>query len=287
MDRRIFIKGMGGGILLLSLQSFKNVSDQFSRQEKAMPALFIGHGSPMNALEENEFTRAWKETADKLPVPRAILCISAHWQTRGTQVTMMEAPRTIHDFSGFPHELFAKQYPAKGAREAAQETIDLIKKTKVHEDFEWGLDHGTWSVLAQMYPDASIPVYQLSLDYTQGPAYHYSLARELNSLRKKGILIIGSGNIVHNLSMMKWNGHPYDWALEFDNLAKDKILKKEHADLIRYDQLGTISKLAIPTNEHYLPMLYSLALQQEKEDLQFFAERTVLSSVSMRSFKIG
>lgn len=252
-----------------------------------MPVLFVGHGNPMNAVEENEFSNTWIEIGKTLPVPRAILCISAHWQTKGTKVTAMEKPKTIHDFYGFPKELFDKQYAAPGSPLFAKETQRLIKRTSVELDYEWGLDHGCWSVLSRLFPAAEIPVYQLSLDYTQPPQYHYKLSKELSELRKKGVLIIGSGNIVHNLGMMQWNNSVYDWAKEFDEQIKNCIQRGDHQSVIHYEKLGASAKLAVPTNEHYLPLLYSLALQDSKDPLAFFSEKTVMGSVSMRSVKIG
>jgi 4,5-DOPA dioxygenase extradiol len=287
MDRRSFLTQLSlGSIAMMTLSSFRNEMDALGTSDK-MPVLFIGHGSPMNALEDNEFSRAWKSVARQLPVPKAILCVSAHWETKGTKVTAMQMPKTIHDFGGFPQELFDKQYPAPGSPEMAAETKSLIKKTNVELDLEWGLDHGTWSVLAPMFPDAKIPVYQISLDYTQGPQYHYELAKELAALRRKGVLIIGSGNIVHNLGMLQWSEKSYDWAIEFDAMAAKFIAEGNHKSLINYKDLGKSANLAIPSNEHYLPMLYTLALQEKNEHAAFFAAKTLMGSISMRSFKIG
>ena len=252
-----------------------------------MPVLFIGHGNPMNALEDNAFSRAWKDVAQSLPRPRAVLCISAHWETDGTRVTAMAKPRTIHDFQGFPPELYAKQYPAPGAPEWAEITRKTIRMTRVEPDMEWGLDHGTWAVLCRMFPKADVPVFQLSLDRTQPAAYHYQLGRSLAPLREQGLLIVGSGNMVHNLGLMEWTDQPFDWAVAFDAKLKDLILKRDHEALIRYEDLGPQAKLSIPTNEHYLPLLYALALQDKNEPLSFFAEGMTLGSISMRSVKIG
>lgn len=272
---------------MISLTGFRYETDRLKNSSRKMPALFIGHGNPMNAIEENSFTNAWRNTASQLPKPSAILCISAHWQTRGTFVTAMEKPRTIHDFGGFPKVLFDKEYPAPGAVAMAKETASCVTKTTVGLDDTWGLDHGTWSVLAQMYPLADVPVYQLSLDYTQPPAWHYALAKELALLRNKGVLIVGSGNIVHNLGKVNWDGGAYDWAIEFDQIAKRLIDIHDHQSLINYDTLGKAARLSIPTNEHYLPLLYTLALQDQKEQHTFFAEETIMGSISMRSVKIG
>lgn len=271
---------------MMTLSSFKNEMDNLGASDK-MPVLFIGHGSPMNAIENNEFSEAWKATASKIPVPKAILCISAHWETNGTKVTAMQTPKTIHDFGGFPQELFDKQYPAPGSPTLASETKSLIKKTSVELDMEWGLDHGTWSVLAPMYPEAKIPVYQLSLDYTKPPEYHYALSKELSALRRKGVLIIGSGNIVHNLGMIQWSDKAFDWAIEFDAIAANHIEEGNHQPLINYKNFGKAATLSIPSNEHYLPMLYAIALQEKNESVSFFANKTTMGSISMRSIKIG
>ncbi|MDD8016916.1 MAG: 4,5-DOPA dioxygenase extradiol [Bacteroidota bacterium] len=252
-----------------------------------MPVLFVGHGNPMNAIEKNEFHNSWIELGKRLPMPKAILTVSAHWLTHGvTKVTAMKRPQTIHDFGGFPQELYAQQYPAPGAPALAGETEKLIHKVKVELDYEWGLDHGTWSFLLPMYPQAEIPVYQLSIDYTQDPQFHYDLAKELRELRYKGVLIIGSGNIVHNLRTINFSGKPYDWAVEFDEKIKQLVLDKNHSPIINYKTIGDSAKLAVPTNDHYLPLLYSIALQEKNEHGTFFNEQTDLGSVSMRSLII-
>lgn len=248
-----------------------------------MPVLFIGHGNPMNAIEDNEHSRSWKNIASTLPKPRAILCISAHWETKGTFVTAMEKPRTIHDFGGFPQALFDAQYPAPGAPELAKETAMNITKASVGLDSSWGLDHGAWSVLLPMFPEADIPVLQLSLDFSKPPNYHYELAKELATLRERGVLIIGSGNIVHNLRMIQWGGGKYDWAEEFDSKVKQYIDSGNHQPLIEYEQLGNAAKLSVPTNEHYLPMLYVLALANTGIPT-YFNDTVELGSISMRSF---
>ena len=252
-----------------------------------MPVLFAGHGSPMNAVEDNEFSRAWAALGTTLPHPRAILCVSAHWETDGIRVTAMPKPKTIHDFGGFPPDLYKKQYPADGSPEWAQTTRATIRSISVERDLSWGLDHGTWAVLCRMFPAADVPVFQLSLDRTLPPERHYAIGRELAPLRERGLLIVGSGNMVHNLGMMEWTDKPFDWAAEFDATLKNLIVKHDHETLIRYDRLGSKAALAIPTNEHYLPMLYTLALQGKDEALAFFTEKVVLGSVSMRGFKIG
>jgi 4,5-DOPA dioxygenase extradiol len=251
-----------------------------------MPVLFIGHGSPMNAIELNEFSQSWIEAGRSVPRPKAILCISAHWETDGTFVTAMEQPRTIHDFYGFPEELFEVQYPAPGSPDLARSIRGIVRKTTVHLDHGWGLDHGAWTVLCRMYPDVGIPVIQLSLDRSKEPRFHYELGRELRALRDRGVLIIGSGNIVHNLGMMRWQQGGFDWAVEFDGILKELILTKDHDTLYHYTRLGRAADLGVPTNEHFLPLLYILALQQEGEKVSFFAEKVTLGSISMRSFWI-
>jgi 4,5-DOPA dioxygenase extradiol len=255
-----------------------------------MPALFVGHGNPMNAIEDNEFSKAWQEAALRIPRPKAILCISAHWETEGSFVTAMARPRTIHDFYGFPGELYKVQYPAPGSPELAERVRGLAGSTAVCPDdaFSWGLDHGAWSVLRRMYPKADIPVVQLSLDRTQPPRFHYDLAAELQPLRREGVLVVGSGNIVHNLRMLQWDAQqPYPWAAEFDRHAVELILTGQHDRLVAYSALGDAARLAIPTNEHYLPLLYIMALQQPGEPVSFFAEGMVYGSISMRSLQIG
>jgi len=252
-----------------------------------MPALFIGHGNPMNAIEDNEFSRAWADVARSLPKPKAVLCISAHWETDGTRVTAMEKPKTIHDFSGFPPALFDKRYPAPGSPDLARITQKMMREVHVELDSEWGLDHGAWSVLCRMYPKADLPVVQLSLDQRKQPAFHYELGRELRGLRKKGVLIIGSGNVVHNLHEMAWEDKAYDWALEFDAKIKDLILAGDHKAIIDYSKLGRSARLAVPTLEHYLPLLYVLGAQDKTDSVEFFAEKVTLGSMSMRSVRLG
>jgi 4,5-DOPA dioxygenase extradiol len=289
MDRSEFIKKLALLPLTaaaMKLSEFSKITEGLISTEK-MPALFIGHGSPMNAIEDNEFSRSWKKLGSDLPHPRAILCISAHWLTKGTKVTAASKPETIHDFGGFPDKLFAQQYPAPGSPEFAEETIKTVTSVSIEKDHEWGLDHGTWSVLLPMYPKADIPVFQLSLDYSKPPVYHYQLAKELAVLRRKGVLIIGSGNIVHNLGMINWNGGAYDWAKQFDEEVKKRVLSKEHNDLIHYENLGRAAQLSIPTNDHYLPLLYILAMQDNKDEVSFFNENVDLGSVSMRSVKLS
>lgn len=256
-----------------------------------MPVLFLGHGSPMNAIEENEFVRGWRSIGQTLPHPSAILCISAHWETRGTHVTAMEKPATIHDFGGFPKKLFEVNYPAPGDPELAGDVKNTVTKTEVGLDQAWGLDHGCWSVVSRLYPDADVPVIQMSLDYLQTPKFHFELAGELAALRTKGVLIIGSGNMVHNLAMVNWYkinepGFGYDWALEANQSMKKYILSGNYDRLIDYRNQGKAFDLAIPTPDHYLPLLYALALKEENENITIFNDKAVMGSLTMTSLKI-
>ncbi len=257
-----------------------------------MPVLFIGHGSPMNAIEDNMFVRNWKKLGKSLPKPDAILCISAHWVTNGTFVTAMEEPETIHDFGGFPRALFEVQYPAPGSPELAVKVKSQIKSADVGLDQKWGLDHGAWSVIMHLYPEAHIPVIQLSLDYNQIPQSHYDLAKELTDIRKRNVLIIGSGNIVHNLEMVKWDkinniGYSYDWAREAKEKMTDFILKGDHQPLIHYKSQGRPFTLSIPTPEHFLPLLYILALRENNEKITIYNDEIVGGSIAMTSVVIG
>jgi 4,5-DOPA dioxygenase extradiol len=275
----------------MKLNDLNKTVESFKSTVK-MPVLFVGHGSPMNAIEDNEFVTGWRNIGKTIPKTETILCISAHWETRGTFVTAMEKPNTIHDFGGFPMELYEVNYPAPGSPELAKETKTLIKVTEVGLDDKWGLDHGCWSVLKHLYPDAAIPVIQLSLDYYQSPQYHYDLSKELSSLRKKGVLIIGSGNMVHNLGMVSWEkleepGYGFDWAIEANEKMKIFILSNDHKSLINYKLQGSSFDLAIPTPEHYLPFLYSLALKEENEKIEIFNDKAVGGSLTMTSIRIG
>lgn len=257
----------------------------------SMPVLFVGHGSPMYAIEDNEFSQSWKKLGETLPVPKAIVCISAHWETRGAQITAMQQPQTIHDFGGFPRELYEVQYPAPGSPELASEIIESFTDGRIHPDQKWGLDHGSWSVIRRMYPQANIPVIQLSLDYHKAPKEHYEFARELTSLRDKGVLIIGSGNIVHNLSKVAWDKaddeeYGHDWAVEANDKIKKLIINNGHKELIDYNLLGKDVQLAVPTPEHFLPLLYTLAIKRESDELSFFNDKTVMGSLSMTSLLI-
>jgi 4,5-DOPA dioxygenase extradiol len=252
-----------------------------------MPVLFVGHGNPMNAIEQNEFHRGWENVGRQLPRPKAIVCISAHWETRGVSIMASEKPETIHDFYGFPPALFAVQYPAPGDVPLARRTADLLAQAKPHLDLEWGLDHGTWSVLIAMYPKADIPVIQLSLDTRQPASFHYDLAQKLAPLRDEGVLILGSGNLVHNLRLFDFGDPtPPDWASRCDEVIQKRIIARDHKALIAYETLTPEARLAVPTTEHYLPLLYALALQNEGESFRFFNQK-VVSSISMTSILIG
>jgi len=254
---------------------------------KLMPVLFIGHGSPMNAIEDNEFSRGWKEAARLLPEPKAILSISAHWETRGIQVTVMPKPRTIHDFSGFPRELFEKLYPAPGLPELARQVMEIIGADKVLPDKNWGLDHGTWSVLCRMFPKAELPVVQLSLDRSLAPVQHYELGQQLQALRQEGILILGSGNMVHNLAMMVWENSAFDWAREFDSKIEKSIMEDDFIPLIQYEKQSRAAALSINSAEHYLPLLYILGAKEKGEPIHFFNEKIWGGSLSMRCIRFG
>ncbi|MBN4064246.1 4,5-DOPA dioxygenase extradiol [Dehalococcoides mccartyi] len=248
---------------------------------ETMPFLFVGHGNPMNAILDTEYGREWTRIGATVPRPNAILCISAHWLTPGsTQVTAMDLPKTIHDFGGFPQELFDAQYPVPGAPDYARKTIELIRKTEVIEDFRWGLDHGTWSVLMKMFPNADIPVYQLSMDYSREPQYHFDLAKQLSELRNHGVLIVGSGNLVHNLQRLGAGG---DWATEFDEMMKGYMDDGDQQSVVDFLKMGPIARLAHPTHEHFLPLLYSLGLRTEKDEITYFNESIDFGSISMRS----
>ena len=290
MKRNDFIKSLGALIAtsMIDLKSFgNNVLDNENTQR--MPALFIGHGNPMNAIYDNAFTKTLSKSVIGIPTPKAILVISAHWQTKGTFVTSMIAPKTIHDFGGFPKELFAVDYPAQGSPEFAKQVIQQVKSTAIKDDHDWGLDHGAWSILKHMYPKADIPVFQMRLDYAKNAAWHYELAKELNALRSKGLLIVGSGNIVHNLARVSCDDPnvKYDWSIEFDEKVKSDLLKRDHNDLINYEKVGMSAMLSVPTNEHYLPMLYAAALQQKNEEVNFIYEGIEMGSISMRCFNIS
>ena len=292
MNRKNFITLLSGGIAMASIQPFYDWTKGLAEEEEKMPVLFIGHGSPMNAIEDNIFSKRWQQMGKEIPTPKAVVVVSAHWLTKGTMVTAMPNPKTIHDFGGFPQALFDVQYPAPGSPELATEIQKLITNPAVELDHDWGLDHGTWSVVKHMYPNADIPVLQLSIDYYKPAAYHYELAKQLLSLRKKGVLIIGSGNMVHNLRMVAWDKfnepeYGFDWALEMNDIFKNKISNGFHKELIQYEKLHKAATLAIPTPDHYYPLLYILALQTDNDKVEFFNDKAVGGSLTMTSVKIG
>jgi 4,5-DOPA dioxygenase extradiol len=254
------------------------------------PSVFLGHGNPMNALNRNRYTEAWGALGREMPRPDAILAISAHWFVPETGVTVATSPRTIHDFGGFPRELYQKQYPAPGDPQLAARVQKLLEPTSVRLDESWGLDHGTWSVLCHMYPQADIPVVQLSIDERQPPEFHYELARRLAPLRDERVLILGSGNLVHTLHTYAWGRHivePFDWAVRFEQQAREMLLAGEHMPLIRYERLGKDALLSIPTPDHYLPLLYVIACRQGEERVRFPVEGVDGGSVSMLAVQVG
>ncbi len=295
MNRKAFLKTAGVTALSIpmisALSNLEKATKYFSNSEK-MPVLFLGHGSPMNGIEDNEYVQGFRTQGEKLGKPNAIVVVSAHWETKGTYVTAMENPRTIHDFGGFPKALFDVQYPAPGHPQLARDIAASIEPEKtIHLDEKWGLDHGSWTVVKHLFPNADVPVIQLSLDYSLTPQQHYELAAQLKRLREKGVLIIGSGNIVHNLRRVdfsKINEHyGYDWAIEADEKMKQWILEDDHKSLINFKNQGSAFDLSIPTPEHYLPLLYTLALKDEKDDTTLFNDSPLGGSISMTSVKFG
>jgi 4,5-DOPA dioxygenase extradiol len=292
MKRNQFIKSLAMGAAGMStLSSFTEFTSNLAFEEYLMPVLFIGHGSPMNGIEDTDFSRRWTQMAREIPLPKAVLVVSAHWFTKGTKITAMNFPQTIHDFGGFPQALFDVQYPAPGSPVLAKETAALIRSAHVELDHDWGLDHGTWTIVRHMYPKATIPVLQLSIDYSNGAQFHYDLAKELYSLRKKGVLIIGSGNMIHNLGMAAWDklndSYGYDWALKMNDTFKSLIMDGDHKALINYSLLGKEATLAIPTPEHYLPLMYTLGLKGKDDPILFFNDKVVGGSLNMTSVKFG
>ncbi|SMP30860.1 4,5-DOPA dioxygenase extradiol [Chryseobacterium profundimaris] len=275
----------------MNLNDLQNISNLFSNTAK-MPVLFLGHGSPMNAIEENQFVQGFRKAASEIPKPNAILCISAHWLTNGTKVTAMSMPRTIHDFGGFPQALFDVQYRAPGSPELAKETAELLEPVFVEEDHSWGLDHGAWSVIKHMYPEAEIPVIQMSIDYSKPPQYHFDLAQKLNKLREKGILIIGSGNIIHNLRLIDWRnintvGAGWDWAIEAREKTNNWLLDGNFKNIIEYQNQGISLQYAVPSPDHYLPLIYTLGLKTSSDELSLFNDKLIGGSLSMTSVRVG
>lgn len=255
-----------------------------------LPAVFFGHGNPMNAIQQNTYTEAWRRLGQEMPWPRAILSISAHWYVPETGVTVATAPKTIHDFGGFPAELYQVQYPAPGSPELARRVQRLLHPLPVMLDERWGLDHGTWSVLRHVYPDANVPVVQLSIDETRAASFHFEVGKKLALLREEGVLIVGSGNLVHNLHAYAWGRHtadPYDWAVRFENMAREMMAAGEYQPLIDYETLGREAALSIPTPDHYLPLLYVLASRQSRDPITFPVEGVDGGSISMLAAKVG
>lgn len=290
MNRKQFLGILGGSAALAYMKPLKalnKLSESLSASPK-MPVLFLGHGSPMNAIEENEFTFGFQNIAKDIPKPQLILCVSAHWLTRGTWLTAMDNPKTINDFGGFPEALHKVQYPAKGAVDFAKE---LNKQNNTFGlDYDWGLDHGAWSVLIHLYPEANIPVVQLSIDYYQPASYHFELAQQLAKLREQGVLIVGSGNIVHNLRKLAFSDnvlYGHDWAIEASEKINDLILDGDFKSLLDYEKLGKSVQLAIPTPDHYYPLIYNLGLKRKNEQIELFNNKLVEGAISMTSLKIA
>jgi 4,5-DOPA dioxygenase extradiol len=268
-----------------TLKDLRRFKDTLPGDNAKMPVLFIGHGSPMNGIENNPFSDSWKDLGVELPRPKAVIVISAHWFTEGTRITAMDSPQTIHDFGGFPKALFDVQYPAPGSPALAIETASLVHSAHVVPDHDWGLDHGAWTVVRHMFPDASIPVLQLSIDYTKPASYHYELAKELAELRKRGVLILASGNMVHNLRVMNWHlpESGFDWAIESNEAFKKYLLDGDHRALIAYEKLGAAVRMSIPTPEHYFPLIYAIGLQEKSDTATLFNDKTLMGSISMTS----
>jgi 4,5-DOPA dioxygenase extradiol len=263
-----------------------------SKNTERMPLLFIGHGSPLFTLGDNYYTESWKKLGRDLPRPEAVVCISAHWQTAGTYVTAMPKPQTIHDFGGFPPALYDIRYEAPGDPDLAGVISNAVTGSVISPDQSWGLDHGAWTVIRHIYPDAEVPVIEISLDYHKSPKYHYELGKELSFLRDRGILIIGSGNLVHNLSKVAWDHanedeFGYDWALKANDIFRRLILDRDHGSLIDYNLLGSVVRMAVPSPDHFLPLLYVLGMQQEGEEIKVFTDKAVMGSLTMTSVMIG
>jgi 4,5-DOPA dioxygenase extradiol len=294
MNRKDFLKVMATMPLIscaMKSNELSKLSEVLTPTDR-MPVLFLGHGSPMNAIEENQFVQGFRNIGQSIPKPKAVLCVSAHWETNGTFVTAMKMPKTIHDFGGFPQALFDVQYPAPGDPSLAAEINQNVKNINVGLDQNWGLDHGAWSVVKHLYPAADVPVLQLSLDYNKPPQYHYDLAKELAFLRDRGVLIIGSGNIIHNLGMVAWDkmnvdNYGYDWAIDASTNMKKYIADGDHGKLINYRSQGKAWDLSIPTPDHYLPLLYVLSLQNKNEEATFFNDKALAGSLTMTSIKIA
>jgi len=288
MDRRKFIKSsIGGAIMLSDLSALESLAGVTNTATGRMPVIFVGHGSPTNAIEDNEYTRTWAKIGSSIPKPSAIVSVSAHWLTNGNFVNLSEKPRTIYDFYGFPKEMYELKYPAPGSPVVGEDIIKTITQPQIQKDYEWGLDHGTWAVLIKMFPNASIPVLQVSINGNEPPEFHYELGKKLSYLRNKGVLLFCSGNIVHNLGRIEWSDKAFDWAIEFDELSKKLISERNDKALIEYKKLGTSATLSIPTNEHYLPLIYALGATEAKDEIQFFNEKVSHGSLSMRGVVLG
>lgn len=293
MNRRSFLQLSAFSVInlaLMKLNTFGNIASQAAYSDVKMPALFIGHGSPMNAIENNDFTRTLTKLGQTLTKPKAILCVSAHWMTKGTYVNISPNPKMIYDMGGFPKELYEVQYPAKGSPEMAKQTQNMATKTTIFDDTQWGFDHGNWSVMKHLYPEADIPLFQMSIDYGKPMQYHYDLAKELSDLRNKGVLIIGSGNITHNLGRVDFSGLDapvQDWAQEFDTKVKQYINDENHQALINYEGMGKTASLSVPEPSHYIPLLYTLGLQGKGEATSYIYEGFHYGTLSMRAVKIG
>jgi len=272
----------------LQLKDLHHIASQFKSRATVSPVLFIGHGNPMNAVWDNEFTRSLTALGKRMDKPNAVLVISAHWETVGTYVSVNANPRTIHDIGGFPKELYEFHYAPPGHPKLARGLQEMVNVTGVLEDSVMGLDHGAWTVLKYIWPDADVPVFEMSMDYTKGPSFHVELASQLREMRKKGVLVLCSGNIVHNIAMMDWkdiNARPYDWAVEFDAAVKKNVDERNVKGLINYSGAGT--RLSVPTNEHYLPLLYAMGMLYANEPIQHIFEGYQFASLSMRCFQIG
>ena len=265
-------------------QSLRNLRESLAPSER-MPLVFLGHGSPMNAIEDTTYSRAWSDLGKSLPRPKAILVVSAHWMTQGTTLVDVSAlPRTIHDFRGFPEELFAQQYPAQGAPNLARKVVSILASHHAEEDDTWGLDHGAWTVLKFLYPNADVPVFQISIDMTRDLGYQLEIGKTLSELRDRGVLILGSGNVVHNLRAMQYGGRPQDFALEFDSLVANKLQDRDFGALTDRKSLGSLLQMAHPSVDHYLPALTIAGASTDQDKLTFMTDAIDLGSVSMRSF---
>jgi len=291
VKRRRFIKNITLGTFgMVTIKTWASEIEKLAETELKMAALFIGHGSPMNAIEQNDFTQTLQNLGQSLIKPKAILCISAHWTTKGTFVDISPNPKMIYDMYGFPRELYDIKYPAEGAPKIADEIYKTITHTSIQKSTDWGLDHGTWSILKHLYPKADIPTFQLSIDYNQPMQYHYDLAKQLNKFQKKGVLIIGSGNLTHNLRIVDFhdiNAKPRDWALEFDTKIKNFINDQNHKGVIDYQKIGSAAQLAVPEPSHFIPLIYTLALQDNNDEIEYFYDKFHYGTLSMRCLKIG